>query len=407
MTITWAMTAATVPAPLRYPALLACALLLLFLGAPAQPARAASGAATRAQVKSLQRQVRQMRALLATLQQRVPHGQVAAAPADLSAAPGGIYDGDLQVKGRLSASGGSGVAFNADGNLDGRGGADPNPYRVGLGVQAINGSNGPRGDSILNDTANSAGASFFAPFYLNSDFRTEGSLTGYTAYVTVNQTPQGNQYGEAMPFYGGVVTSRAGALTSGAELQNTVTAGSPARATGANIIVNENNPLSAYGDQLRGTAWASTGSRGVDVISQGSQPVGVGLLLRGGGGFARAIALDSGGIVPFAVGGDGQVALTSRFATASVLQALVSGEPAARLAVSADGRLVWGDGHAPGLLSLERLGQKTLHTNGRLVADGGLGVGNSRRAKRAGKLVRKMAVYDRTGHRLGYVPIYR
>ena len=402
-----AMTAATVPTPLRCLAALAGVLLLLVFGTLPQPARASVDASTRAQVKTLQRQVRELRILLAQLQARPPRARIAGAPADISAAPGGIYDGDLQVKGRLSAAAGSGVAFNADGNLDGRGGADPNPYRVGLGVQAINGSNGPRGDSILSDTANSAGASFFAPFYLNSDFRTAGSLTGYTAYVNVNQTPQGNQYGEAMPFYGGVVTSRAGALTSGAELQNTVTAGSPARATGANIIVNENNPLSAYGDQLRGTAWASTGSRGVDVISQGSQPVGIGLLLRGGGGFARAIALDSGGIVPFAVGGDGQVALTNRSAVANVLQTLVSGEAAPRLAVSADGRLAWGDGSAPGLLSLERLGKTTLHTNGRLVADGGLGVGNSRRAKRAGKLVRKMAVYDRKGHRLGYVPIYR
>jgi hypothetical protein len=85
----------------------------------------------------------------------------------------------------------------------------------------------------------------------------------------------------------------------------------------------------------------------------------------------------------------------------------VNGDSQARLALRADGRLVWGDGRAPGLVTLERLGAKSLHTNGRIVADRGLGVGNSRRARRAGKLVRKMAVYDRKGHRLGYVPIYR
>jgi hypothetical protein len=400
------MTAATVPAALRYRLALASALVLMLLGAAAAPAHASPNAATQAQVKALQRQVRDLRRLVAQLQAHTGNPTVAATPAETSAAPASTYDGDLEVKGRLQAAG-SGIAFNADGKLDGQGGADPNPYRVGLGVQAVNGSNGPRGDSILSDTANSAGASFFAPFYLNSDFRTAGSLTGYTAYVDVNQTPQGDQYGEAMPFYGRVATNRAGALTSGAELQNTVAAGSPARATGANVIVDENNPLSAYADRLHGTAWASTGSRALDLISSGSQPVGVGLMLRGGGGFARAIALDSGGMVPFAVGGDGQVALTNRSAAGNVLRALVSGDGQARLAVRADGRLVWGDGHTPGLLSLDRLGKKTLHTNGRLVADGGLGVGNSRPAKRAGKLVRKMAVYDRNGHRLGYVPIYR
>jgi hypothetical protein len=402
------MTAATVPAPPRSRVALALTgalLLLAFAAAPA--ADAASRGATRAQVKTLQRQVRELRRLVAQLQARPGHPTVAGAPAEVGASPDGIYDGNLEVKGRLRAAAGTGIAFNADGNLDGRGGADPNPYRVGLGVQAVNGSNGPRGNSILSDTANSAGASFFAPFYLNSDFRTTGSLTGYTAYMDVNRTSEGDQYGEAMPFYGNVVTNRAGVLTSGAELQNTVTAGSPARATGANVIVREHNPLSAYGDRLRGTAWASTGSRGVDVISGGSQPVGVGLNLRGEGGYARAISLDTGGMVPFAVGGDGQVALTNRGGAATVLRTAVSGDWQARLALRANGSLVWGDGRAPGLLSLDRLGKKTLHTNGRLVADGGLGVGNSRRAKRAGRLVRKMAVYDRKGHRLGYVPIYR
>jgi hypothetical protein len=344
--------------------------------------------------------------MVAQMQAQGPIGHGPRVSSD-GADPAAIHRGDLEVQGRLRAAAGTGIAFNADGNLDGKGGTDPNPYRVGLGVGAVNGSNGPRGDSILSDTANGAGASFFAPFYLHSDFRTTGSLTGYTAYLDVNETPGGSQYGEAMPFYGGVVTNRAGALTSGAELQNTVEAGSPARATGANIIVRENNPLSAYADKLRGTAWASTGSRGVDVISQGSRPVGVGVLLRGGAGYERAIALQNGGGVPFSVGGDGQVALAGQAGTDTVLRTGVAGDGQPRLMLRADGRLVWGDAGVPSALTLERNGANALRTNGRLIADRGLGVGNSRPAKKAGKLVRKMEVFDRNGRRLGFVPIYR
>jgi hypothetical protein len=368
---------------------------------------ASSPAALRKQVRDLERQIRSLRAMMAQLQAQGPAGQGPRVSSE-AADSGGVHYGDFEVKGRLNAAAGTGIAFNADGNLDGKGGSDPNPYRVGLGVGAVNGSNGPRGDSVLTDTANGAGASFFAPYYLQSNFRTTGSLTGYTAYLDVDETAKGGQYGEAMPFYGGVVTRRLGALTSGAELQNTVEAGSPARATGANVIVRENNPLSAYADKLRGTAWATTGSRGVDVISQGSHPVGVGVLLRGGAGYERAIALQSGGgSTPFSVGGDGQVALAGHAGTDTVLRTLVDGEGQPRLMVRADGRLVWGDGRVPRALTLERNGANTLRTNGRLIADRGLGVGNSRRAKKAGKLVRKMEVFDRNGRRLGFVPIYR
>lgn len=53
-----------------------------------------------------------------------------------------------------------------------------------------------------------------------------------------------------------------------------------------------------------------------------------------------------------------------------------------------------------------RSSQTGMTVAGKLIGTDGIGVGNSRKASKPGKIVRKMEVFDATGRSLGYVPVY-
>jgi hypothetical protein len=59
-----------------------------------------------------------------------------------------------------------------------------------------------------------------------------------------------------------------------------------------------------------------------------------------------------------------------------------------------------------GDVGLFRSMANTLKTDGKLIAEGGLGVGNSMLATSPGRVTRKIEVFDATGRSLGYVPVY-
>ena len=59
-----------------------------------------------------------------------------------------------------------------------------------------------------------------------------------------------------------------------------------------------------------------------------------------------------------------------------------------------------------GDVALFRSMANTLKTGGQLIAEGGLGVGNSTSATTPGSVTRKIEVFDATGTSLGYVPVY-
>jgi hypothetical protein len=286
----------------------------------------------------------------------------------------------------------TGVAFNLDGQLDGQNGADTNPYRAGMGITTVNGKNvrgGVTTDAITSDIANGAGSAFYAPFYVNSTFDDKGSMTFYTGYLTVSEVGAGGVYGEGMTFYGSVTSQRTAALTSGIEVQNIITAGKPARGTAGNFIVTENNALAAYSAANFGasSAWLSTGSRIVDAVSNGSQPVGVGYHARGDMLVCfRATATSSG---------------------RQLLQAFVGTGANPLFNLGIGGVFQWGAGGAsPVDTDMFRLSPGTLKTGGMFIAGGGIGVGNSAAATTPGAVVKKIQVFDATGASIGFLPVY-
>ena len=84
-----------------------------------------------------------------------------------------------------------------------------------------------------------------------------------------------------------------------------------------------------------------------------------------------------------------------------------SGETAERLRIRGDGAMFWGSGTALDTATkFGRFGPGLLRADGKLVAAGGVGVGNSVAATATGKLTRKVEVFDGEGRSLGFVPIY-
>jgi hypothetical protein len=78
-----------------------------------------------------------------------------------------------------------------------------------------------------------------------------------------------------------------------------------------------------------------------------------------------------------------------------------------RLAVGVDGKLTFGRGGANALsTNLYESAADTLKTDDKLLAVGGIGVGNSVAATTPGSVTRKMEVFDASGASLGFVPIY-
>lgn len=100
----------------------------------------------------------------------------------------------------------------------------------------------------------------------------------------------------------------------------------------------------------------------------------------------------------------------TRAATANQLfVGLISGDAGQRFGIFGDGTMKWGDGTGFTLDTvLQRLGANILGTasGDKLVANGGLGVGNSASATTPGTVVKKMEVFDASGASLGFVPVY-
>lgn len=82
------------------------------------------------------------------------------------------------------------------------------------------------------------------------------------------------------------------------------------------------------------------------------------------------------------------------------------GEAANRFQITNDAFLEWGGGTNPPDVNLFRQGTAGVRTNQKLLADGGLGVGNSAAATTPGSVVKKIQVFDETGASLGYIAVY-
>jgi hypothetical protein len=95
---------------------------------------------------------------------------------------------------------------------------------------------------------------------------------------------------------------------------------------------------------------------------------------------------------------------TGTDANASALSLLLSGTGTAAQGIFLDAP----EGTTGKLLNLRNRGttQLALTPEGRLLARGGIGVGNSIAATTLGPLVRAVEVFDATGQPLGYLPIY-
>jgi hypothetical protein len=92
---------------------------------------------------------------------------------------------------------------------------------------------------------------------------------------------------------------------------------------------------------------------------------------------------------------------------APLLTVRQTGDTNDRFRIRSDGTMFWGTGSAlDNGTKLSRWAAGVLRAEGKLVAAGGVGVGNSAPASNPGKLSRKVEVFDGEGRSLGYVPIY-
>jgi hypothetical protein len=143
-----------------------------------------------------------------------------------------------------------------------------------------NGTNGPRGDSILSDVPTSAGSSFFLNSMIGGVHNTRGSYQGYTSAATINEAREGNGiYGELSLFEATLQTNRRGAYTACLEAMNAVNLGKQARAAGLVSLIQEANPLSSY--TMLSSNWNDTGARGLWLGSNGANPAGTGIFING------------------------------------------------------------------------------------------------------------------------------
>lgn len=94
-------------------------------------------------------------------------------------------------------------------------------------------------------------------------------------------------------------------------------------------------------------------------------------------------------------------------ASGNSFRTLVGTDANAQFNVRNDGLIEWGAGGASGLdTNLYRSAANILKTDDKLVAVGGLGVGNSAAATTPGSVVKKMEVFDSSGASVGFVAIY-
>lgn len=244
------------------------------------------------------------------------------------------------------------------------------------------GTNGSRGDAITSDAANATDHTSFASYEWRGTgsiaFDDKGSL--HQTYSALKVDPYlggGDVYCEGFNHYASIDVNRKGALAGNFEFQMTVEAGKPARAAGGRFIVNEFNAISAYDAATfgAGSSWIATGSRGVEIIAQGSgaSPCGTGLQIHGSAGYNRAICFSTGGIDAFKVGSSGFVDVTRATTTGAAYRTFVSGDTNERIQIRADGALLFGDGNATPTLSITKTAASaTLNVSGALVVNGTL-----------------------------------
>jgi hypothetical protein len=92
----------------------------------------------------------------------------------------------------------------------------------------------------------------------------------------------------------------------------------------------------------------------------------------------------------------------------TIMLVTVDGEVGERLRVLGNGQMLWSDGTAFGAsdTNLYRTGAGRLHTDGKLTAFAGIGVGNSAAGTSLGSVTKKIEIFDSGGNSLGYLPVY-
>lgn len=86
----------------------------------------------------------------------------------------------------------------------------------------------------------------------------------------------------------------------------------------------------------------------------------------------------------------------------------VVGDARERFLINAAGSIAWGAGNAPTDTSLSRIEVGVLRNQagGKIISQGGFGVGNSAAATTPGAVVKKIEVFDNVGVSLGFIPVY-
>lgn len=269
-------------------------------------------------------------------------------------------------------------------DFDGTGGG--NNIRLYLTTEAAGGTNGTRGDPITDDGANSGGHSSYSGIQVRGTgslaFDDKGSMHQYYGALTVDPfSGGGDVYCEGFNYYCGLITNRRGALTGNAEFKHDILAGAPARACGMRLIIQEFNEIGDYTSAIFGDSyWTTSGSRGLEIIAQGTgaQPCGTGILLLGSQGFHRAIALSQGGFERFVVDGLGFVDIRRPATTNAAMRCYTDSDTEERYQIRMDGRTSWGPGGASGVdTSLERSAAGTLRVNGALTITTNVGFYNT------------------------------
>jgi hypothetical protein len=97
---------------------------------------------------------------------------------------------------------------------------------------------------------------------------------------------------------------------------------------------------------------------------------------------------------------------TRSAATDVAMGTIVTNDTFDRFRILADGDMEWGPGNGSRDTNLYRSASNTLKTDDKLIAVGGIGVGNAASASTPGTVTNKIEVFDASGASLGFVAVY-
>jgi hyaluronoglucosaminidase len=383
--------------PVRH-LLLVCAVGAALLGArpgEASAQRAPSTAALQKQLRTMRAQVRALQTQVAALRRASVGAPGAVGPAGAAGAAGAT--GARGPAGAVGATGAAGAT-----GAQGPQGLQGVPGLQGLpGLQGVPGVQGPQGPQGVPGPKGDKGE--------KGDLATDRDLAGYARMVAA-------QTWSAMQTFTDVLALRPATTFSASTSTGGVMNIDNTASTGAGQVIYSNAGADAAGRLLNVRADNTQFPAAAVHVDYNGAGNAVEIVNSGTGSPSVALNVVSSNPNDTTLGISGQELGrgTAKFthtgtgddANASALSLRLNGTGTAAQGIFLDAT----SGTTGKLLNLRNAGDSKIvaTSDGKLLATGGLGVGNSAPATAiTGAIVRKVEVFDRNGVSLGYVPVYR